>query len=55
MNVKTNFNGFTPTLLSNRSQMVFELDVLKNFADFTGKHLCWSLLKSCRPEDLQLY
>ena len=37
------------------SQMFFKIGVLKNFAIFTGKHLCWSLfliklikgLKSC--------
>ena len=28
---------------SIRSQMFFKSDVLKNFANFTGKHLCWSL------------
>ena len=28
---------------SSRSQMFFKKDVLKNFANFTGKHLCWSL------------
>ena len=27
---------------SNRSQMFFKIGVLKNFAKFTGKHLCWS-------------
>ena len=26
-----------------RSQMFFKIGVLKNFAAFTGKHLCWSL------------
>ena len=26
------------------SQMFFEIDVLKNFAIFTWKHLCWRLL-----------
>ena len=25
--------------------MFFKIDVLKNFAIFTGKHLCWSLFK----------
>ena len=25
---------------SSLSQMFFEIDVLKNFADFTGKHQC---------------
>ena len=31
--------------------------VLKNFANFTGKHLCWSLffLQSCKPSGLQRY
>ena len=28
---------------SSRSQMFFKIGVLKNFALFTGKHLCWSL------------
>ena len=28
---------------SSRSQMFFKVDVFKNFAIFTGKHLCWSL------------
>ena len=28
---------------SNRSQMFFKFGVLKNFANFTGKHRCWSL------------
>ena len=28
-----------------RSQIFFKIDVLKNFAIFTGKHLCWSLFQ----------
>ena len=28
---------------SSLSQMFFQIDVLKNFANFTGKHQCWSL------------
>ena len=28
----------------SRSQIFFKLGVLKNFASFTGKHLCWSQL-----------
>ena len=28
---------------SSRLQMLFKIDVLKNFALFTGKNLCWSL------------
>ena len=27
----------------NRLQMFFKISVLKSFANFTGKHLCWSL------------
>ena len=30
-------------LRSSRSQAFFKIDALKNFAIFTGKHLCWSL------------
>ena len=29
--------------IGNHLQMFFKIDVLKNFAKFTGKHLCWSL------------
>ena len=25
-------------------QIVFKIGVIKNFVNFTGKHLCWSLL-----------
>ena len=28
---------------SSRLQMFFKIGVLKNFAIFTGKHLCWNL------------
>ena len=28
---------------SSGSQMLLKIDDLKNFASFTGKHLCWSL------------
>ena len=28
---------------SSRAQMFFKISVLKNFALFTGKHLCWPL------------
>ena len=28
---------------SSRLQMFFKLSALKNFVNFTGKHLCWSL------------
>ena len=28
---------------SSRSQIYFKIGVLKNFAMFTGKRLCWSL------------
>ena len=29
---------------SSRWQMLFKIVVLENFAHFTGKHLCWSLV-----------
>ena len=35
--------------------MFFKIGVLKSFANFTGKHLCWSLfLKNLQAEGLQL-
>ena len=44
---------------SSRSKMFFIIAVLKNFAIFTGKHLCWSLFlikfQAKRPEGLPLY
>ena len=40
---------------SNRLQMFFKMDVLKIFANFTGKHLCWILflikLHALRPPE----
>ena len=44
------------TFRSSRSQMFFTIGVLKNFAIFTEKHLCWSLflikLQASRPATL---
>ena len=42
--------------ISSRSQMFLKIDVLKNLASFTGKHLCWSLflIKFDRPSAFQL-
>ena len=53
------FNGFfqsaeRSSCLCFRSillQMLFKIGVPKNFTNFTGKHLCWSLLS----QGLQLY
>ena len=28
---------------SSHSHLFFKIDILKNFTNFTGKHLCWSL------------
>ena len=28
---------------SSRSQIFFKIGIIKNFVNFTGKHLCWSL------------
>ena len=43
-------NQFQISILSNKgflrrshSQMFFKIGVPKNFANFTGKHQCWSL------------
>ena len=41
---------------SSRLQMFFKIGVLKSFANFAGKHLCWNhFLKNLQAEDLQLY
>ena len=41
---------------SGRLQLFFKIGILKNFANSTGKRLCWSIfLISCRPEDLQFH
>ena len=41
---QTDFGDFRArSCRSSRSQMFFRIDVQKNFANFTGKHLCWSL------------
>ena len=47
-------SAFLYTSRSSRLQMFFKIGVLKNCANFTGKHLCWSLflknscsLKAC--------
>ena len=37
--------AFLYTSKSSRLQMFFKIGVLKSFANFTGKHLCWSLFK----------
>ena len=38
---------------SSRSQIFFKIGVLKNFAYFTGKHLCWSEACNCIKKRLQ--
>ena len=44
------------TSRSSRSQMLFKIGAPKNFANFTGKHLCWSLFEeSCRPSGHFVY
>ena len=36
--------------------MFFKIGAQNSFANFTGKHLCWSLfLKNLQAEGLQLY
>ena len=47
---------FMNTSRSSRLQMFFKIGVLKSFANFTGKHLCWSLfLKNLKTEGLLLH
>ena len=52
-----NFSQFHEHIFrGNRAQMFFKIGVLKRFANFTGKHLCWSLfLKNLQAEGLQLH
>ena len=44
---------FSLSVRSNRSQMFFKIVVLKNLANFTRKHLCWSLFKKFADLNLQ--
>ena len=37
------FQHYFKTFRGSRSQMFFKIDDLGNFANFLGKHLCWSL------------
>ena len=37
------FRSIPDKFRSSRSQRFLKISVLKNFANFTGKHLCWSL------------
>ena len=37
-------NCITVTYKSSHSQIFFRIGVLRNFAMFTGKHMCWSLI-----------
>ena len=43
-----------PKIRSSRSQMLLNTVVLENFANFTGKYLCWSLFFD-KVAGLQLY
>ena len=44
------------TTRSSRLKMFFKIGVLKSFANFTGKYLCWSLfLKNLQADGLKLY
>ena len=44
------------TFRSWRLQIFLKVGILKSFANFTGKHLCWSLfLKNLQAEGLQLH
>ena len=39
---------------SSRAQIFFKIGVLKTFANFTGKHMCWSLFL-IKLQGLQAY
>ena len=39
----SHFSSLETMYRSSRLQLFFKMGVLKNFAIFTGKHLCWSL------------
>ena len=41
--LKTSCSEKSVKYRSRRSEMFFKIAVLKKFAIFTGKHLCWSL------------
>ena len=55
--INYNFSQFHEQIFrSSHTQMFFKIGVLKSFANFTGKHLCCSLiLKNMQAEGLQLY
>ena len=40
LEVNRNILLYQRRVSSSRSQMFFKIDVLKNFINFTGKHLC---------------
>ena len=48
--------GVVSTVRTSHRRCSVEQGVLKNFANFTGKYLCWSLflinLQACRPATL---
>ena len=39
------FYSIQQTLFSSQKHLFFIIGALKNFPNFTGKHLCWSLFK----------
>ena len=41
---KTSYSEKSVKYRSSRSQMFFKIAVLKKFAIFTGKDLCWNLV-----------
>ena len=43
LTILSKFDIAIDTYKSSLLQMFFKMGVLKNFADFTGKHFCWSL------------
>ena len=52
----SNTGAMRKKLQSSRSQIFFKIGVIKNFSNFTGKYLCWSIflikLQTWRPAAL---
>ena len=46
--LKTSWSEKSDKYRSSRSQMFFKIAGIKDFAIFTGKHLCWSLFGGLR-------
>ena len=56
VNLKKKYRSSHPRCRSSHWRCSVRKGVLKNFANFTGKHLCWSLiLWSCKPSACKFF